>query len=419
MTMDIQRPSNARAKKIRRIAYGTVAIILIAGVTIGLSRLRPAAPSVDKATVCTDEVKRGPMLREVHGLGTLVPEDIRWIAAQTDSRVDRWVLRPGAIVKPDSIIMELSDPILSQTALDAELQLRGAEADYANLRVQVNSELMNQKSVEASVRSDYEQAKLQHEVDFKLHEEGIGAEVTEKLSKVRAEQLAIRLQLESEKTRISSDSGSARLAAQQARIDQMKALYHLKKGQLDALHVRAGIDGVLQVVPVEVGQHITPGTNLARVADPKKLKAEIKIAETQAKDVVIGLKATVDTRNGVVGGHVSRIDPSVQNGTVTVDVMIDDPLPAGARPDLSVDGTVEIENLKNVLYVGRPVHGQSDSTIAIFKLVDDGAEAERVNVKLGRSSVNTIEIVQGLSVGDKVILSDMSAWDNFDRIRLK
>jgi HlyD family secretion protein len=419
MTMDIQRPSNARAKKIRRIAYGTVAIILIAGVTIGLSRLRPAAPSVDKATVWTDEVKRGPMLREVHGLGTLVPEDIRWIAAQTDSRVDRWVLRPGAIVKPDSIIMELSDPILSQTALDAELQLRGAEADYANLRVQVNSELMNQKSVEASVRSDYEQAKLQHEVDFKLHEEGIGAEVTEKLSKVRAEQLAIRLQLESEKTRISSDSGSARLAAQQARIDQMKALYHLKKGQLDALHVRAGIDGVLQVVPVEVGQHITPGTNLARVADPKKLKAEIKIAETQAKDVVIGLKATVDTRNGVVGGHVSRIDPSVQNGTVTVDVMIDDPLPTGARPDLSVDGTVEIENLKNVLYVGRPVHGQSDSTIGIFKLVDDGAEAERVNVKLGRSSVNTIEIVQGLAVGDKVILSDMSAWDNFDRIRLK
>ena len=419
MTMDIQRPSNARAKKIRRIVYGTVGIILIAGVSIGLSRLRPAAPSVDKATVWTDEVKRGPMLREVHGLGTLVPEDIRWIAAQTDSRVDRWVLRPGAIVKPDSIIMELSDPILSQTALDAELQLRGAEADYANLRVQVNSELMNQKSVEASVRSDYEQAKLQHEVDFKLHEEGIGAEVTEKLSKVRGEQLAIRLQLESEKTRISSDSGSARLAAQQAKVDQMKALYHLKKSQLDALHVRAGIDGVLQVVPVEVGQHITPGTNLARVADPKKLKAEIKIAETQAKDVVIGLKATVDTRNGVVGGHVSRIDPSVQNGTVTVDVMIDDALPTGARPDLSVDGTIEIENLKNVLYVGRPVHGQSDSTIGIFKLVDDGAEAERVNVKLGRSSVNTIEIVQGLAVGDKVILSDMSAWDNFDRIRLK
>jgi len=417
--MDIQRPSNARAKKIRRIIYAAVAIALLGSVTLGLSRLRPAAPSVDKATVWTDEVKRGPMLREVRGLGTLVPEDIRWIAAQTDSRVDRWVLRPGAIVKPDSVIMELSDPTLSQTALDAELQLKGAEADYANLRVQVNSELMNQKSVEASVRSDYEQAKLQHEVDYKLHQEGIGAEVTEKLSKVRSEQLAIRLQLESEKTRISADSGIARLAAQQAKIDEQKALYQLKKSQLDALHVRAGIDGVLQVVPVEVGQHITPGTNLARVADPKKLKAEIKIAETQAKDVLIGQKATVDTRNGIVNGHVSRIDPSVQNGTVTVDVTIDDPLPQGARPDLSVDGTVEIENLKNVLYVGRPVHGQSDSTIGIFKLVDDGAEAERVNVKLGRSSVNTIEIVQGLAVGDKVILSDMSQWDNFDRIRLK
>lgn len=419
MTMDIQRPSNARAKKIRRIAYGTVAIILIAGVTIGLSRLRPAAPSVDKATVWTDEVKRGPMLREVRGLGTLVPEDIRWIAAQTDSRVDRWVLRPGAIVKPDSIIMELSDPTLSQTALDAELQLKGAEADFANLKVQVNSDLMNQKSVEASMRSDYEQTKLQHEVDFKLHQEGIGAEVTEKLSKVRMEQLAIRLQLESEKTRIASDSAVARLAAQQAKIDQQKALYNLKKSQLDALHVRAGIDGVLQLVPVEVGQHITPGTNLARVADPKKLKAEIKIAETQAKDVVPGQKATIDTRNGIVGGHVSRIDPSVINGTVTVDVAIDDPLPLGARPDLSVDGTITLENLKDVLYVGRPVHGQSDSTIGIFKLVDDGSDAERVNVKLGRSSVNTIEIVQGLKVGDKVILSDMSAWDNFDRIRLK
>jgi HlyD family secretion protein len=417
--MDIQRPSNARAKKIRRITYGTVAIILIAGVTIGLSRLRPAAPSVDKATVWTDEVKRGPMLREVRGLGTLVPEDIRWIAAQTDSRVDRWVLRPGAIVKPGSIIMELSDPILSQTALDAELQLKGAEADYANLKVQVNSELMNQKSVEASVRSDYEQAKLQHEVDFKLHQEGIGAEVTEKLSKVRVEQLAIRAQLESEKTRIAADSGSARLAAQQAKVDQMKALYQLKKSQLDALHVRAGIDGVLQLVPVEVGQHITPGTNLARVADPKKLKAEIKIAETQAKDVQPGQKASIDTRNGIVGGHVSRIDPSVINGTVTVDVTIDEPLPNGARPDLSVDGTITLENLKDVLYVGRPVHGQSDSTIGIFKLEDDGAEAARVNVKLGRSSVNTIEIVQGLKVGDKVILSDMSAWDNFDRIRLK
>ena len=417
--MDIQRPSNARAKKIRRIAYGTVALLLLGGVTYGLSKLRPAAPSVDKATIWPDEVKRGPMLVERRGLGTLVPEDIRWIAAQTDSRVDRWVLRPGAIVKPNSIIMELSDPILQQTALDAEFLLKGAEADYANLKVQVDSELMNQKATEAQVRSDYEQAKIQHEVDAKLLKDGLTADVTERLSRVREQQLAIRAQLEGERTRITADSSRARLAAQQAKIDQQKALYQLKKTQLDALHVRAGIDGVLQLVPVEVGQHITPGTNLARVADPKKLKAEIKIAETQAKDVQIGQKATIDTRNGVVNGHVSRIDPSVVNGTVTVDVTITDPLPIGARPDLSVDGTVEISNIKDVLYVGRPVHGQPDSKIGIFKIIDDGSEAVRVTVILGRTSVNTIEIIDGLKVGDKVILSDMSAWDGFERVRLK
>ena len=399
--------------------YATVAILLVGGVTYGLSRLRPAAPTVDRATIWPDEVKRGPMLREVRGLGTLVPEDIRWIPAQTDSRVDRWVLRPGAIVKPNSVIMELSDPTLQRDALDAEFQLKGAEAEYANLQVQVNSELMNQKANEAAVRSDYEQAHLQHDVDEKLFKEGIGSDHIRNLSRVREEQLAIRVQLEGERTKVAADSAKARLAAQQAKIDQQKALYQLKKSQLDALHVRAGIDGVLQLVPVEVGQRVTPGTNLARVADPKKLKAEIKIAETQAKDVTIGQKATIDTRNGVVNGHVSRIDPSVVNGTVTVDVAITDPLPNGARPDLSVDGTVELENLKDVLFVGRPVHGQADSTIGIFKLVEDGSEAVRVNVKLGRSSVNTIEVVQGLKVGDKVILSDMSAWDNFDRIRLR
>src|SRR2546425_2785715 len=366
--MDIQRPSNARAKKIRRIAYGSVAFLLIGGVSYGLSRLRPAAPTVDRATIWTDEVKRGPMLREVRGLGTLVPEDIRWIPAQTDSRVDRWVLRPGAIVKANSVIMELSDPTLQRDALDAEFQLKGAEAEYANLQVQVNSELMNQKANEAAVRSDYEQAHLQHDVDEKLFKEGIGSDHIRNLSKVREEQLAIRVQLEGERTKVAADAAKARLAAQQAKIDQQKALYQLKKSQLDALHVRAGIDGVLQLVPVEVGQHVTPGTNLARVADPKKLKAEIKIAETQAKDVTIGQKATIDTRNGVVNGHVSRIDPSVQNGTVTVDISIDEALPNGARPDLSVDGTIEIENLKNILYVGRPAFGQPQTTVGLFKL---------------------------------------------------
>ena len=417
--MDIQRPSNARAKKIRRIAYGTVALLLVGGVTYGLSRLRPAAPSVDRATIWPDEVKRGPMLREVRGLGTLVPEDIRWVAAQTDAHVDKWVLRPPAIVKPGSIIMELSDPTVQKDAVDAEYQLKGAEADYDNLKVQVNSDLMSQKATEASVKSDYEQARIQHETDEKLADEGLTSRLIERQSKVKSEQLAIRLQLEAERTKIATDSAKARLAAQQARVEQMKALCQLKKSQAEALHVRAGIDGVLQLLPVDVGQHVTPGMNLARVADPKKLRAEVKIAETQAKDVMPGQKATIDTRNGIVNGHVSRVDPSVINGTVTVDVTIDDPLPPGARPDLSVDGTITLENLRDVLYVGRPVHGQADSTIGIFKIIEDGSEAVRVNVKLGRSSVNTIEILQGLKIGDKVILSDMSAWDNFDRVRLK
>jgi HlyD family secretion protein len=419
MTMDIQRPSNARVKKTRRIVYVAVAVVSLAGVSYGVSRLRPAAPTVDRATIWTDEVKRGPMLREVHGLGTLVPEEIRWIPAQTDSRVDRVLIHPGATVQPDSVILELTNPELQRDVLDAEYQLKAAQADYENLRVQVNSDLLNQKAATAMVRSDYAQAKIQHEVDDKLHAQGLAADVTEQLSKVRMEQLAIRLQLEEERTANVADTAKARLQAQQSHVDQQHALYDLRRSEADALHVRAGIQGVLQLVPVEVGQHVTPGTNLARVADPKKLKAEIKIAETQARDVTIGQKASVDPRNGIVNGHVSRVDPSVQNGTVTVDVEFADPLPLGARPDLSVDGTIELENLKDVLYVGRPVHGQSDSTVGLFKLIDDGSEAVRVNVRLGRSSVNTVEVLQGLNVGDKVVLSDMSVWDNFDRIRLR
>jgi HlyD family secretion protein len=419
--MDIQRPSNARAKKIRRIVYVAVAVVSLAGVSYGVSRLRPAAPAVDKATIWTDEVKRGPMLIEVHGLGTLVPEDIRWIPAQTDSRVERIVIHAGttAAVQPNSVILELSNPELQRDLLDAEYQLKGAQADYENLKVQVGSDLLNQKAATAQVRSDYEQARIQHEVDDKLRAEGLASELTAQLSKVKVEQLAIRLKLEEDRTANAVDTAKARLMVQQAKVDQQRALYDLKRSLADALHVRAGIQGVLQLVPVEVGQRVTPGTNLARVADPKRLKAEIKIAETQANVVAIGQLAAIDTRNGVVKGHVSRIDPSVLNGTVTVDVSITDPLPSGARPDLSVDGTIEIENLKNVLYVGRPVHGQTGSTIGLFKLVPDGSEAERVTVTLGKSSVNTVEILQGLKVGDKVVLSDMSNWDAFGRIRLR
>ncbi|HEY2823462.1 MAG TPA: HlyD family efflux transporter periplasmic adaptor subunit [Candidatus Acidoferrum sp.] len=417
--MDIQRPSNAKAKKIKRALYVIVAVVVIAGVTLGLSRLKPAAPSVDRGTVWTDTVKRGPMLREVRGLGTLVPLDIHWIAALTTARVDKIVIRPGHLVEPNTVILEMSDPAVAQTLIDSQFQFKGAEADLANLKVQVNSELMNQKAIEAGVRSDYEQAKLQHEVDAKLFKEGIDADVTQKLSKVREDQLKIRLDLEEERTRVSADSAQARLQAQQSHVEQARAMYDLRKSQADALHVRAGITGVLQLLPVDVGQSVPVGTNIARVADPKKLKAEIKIAETQAKDIVIGQNATVDTRNGIVKGHVIRIDPSVVNGTVTVDVGIDDPLPLGARADLSVDGTIELENLKDVLYVGRPVHGQTDATISLFKVMPDDSDAVRTNVKLGRSSVNTVEILSGLQVGDKVILSDMSQWDNVDRIRLK
>ena len=417
--MDIQRPSNAKAKKIKRALYVTVAVVVIAGVTLGLSRLKPAAPSVDRGTVWTDTVKRGPMLREVRGLGTLVPLDIHWIAALTTARVDKIVIRPGHLVEPNTVILEMSDPAVAQTLIDAQFQLKGAEADLANLRVQVNSELMNQKAIEAGVRSDYEQAKLQHEVDVKLFNEGIDADVTQKLSKVREDQLKIRLDLEEERTRVAGDSAQARVQAQQSHVEQARAMYDLRKNQAEALHVRAGITGVLQLLPVDVGQSVAVGTNIARVADPKKLKAEIKIAETQAKDITIGQSATVDTRNGIVNGHVIRIDPSVVNGTVTVDVGIDDPLPLGARADLSEEGTITLENLKDVLYVGRPVHGQTDATISLFKVMPDDTDAERVNVKLGRNSVNTVEILSGLNVGDKVILSDMSQWDAVDRIRLK
>jgi HlyD family secretion protein len=417
--MDIQRPSNAKAKKIKRALYVTVAVVVIAGVTLGLSRLKPAAPSVDRGTVWTDTVKRGPMLREVRGLGTLVPLDIHWIAALTTARVDKIVIRPGHLVEPNTVILEMSDPAVAQALLDAEYQLKGAEADLANLKVQVNSELLSQKANEASVRSDYEQAATDYELNYKLQQEGLGSEKDERLSKVRSEQLKIRIGLEEERTRVAADSAKARIEAQEAHLEQARAMYELRKSQADALHVRAGITGVLQLLPVDVGQSVAVGTNIARVADPKKLKAEIKIAETQAKDIVIGQSATVDTRNGIVNGHVIRIDPSVVNGTVTVDVGIDDPLPLGARADLSVDGTITLENLKDVLYVGRPVHGQTDATISLFKVMPDDTDAERVNVKLGRNSVNTVEILSGLNVGDKVILSDMSQWDNVDRIRLK
>lgn len=416
--MDIPRPDFAKKRWIRRAAIGGAALVAIPLLTYALSRLRPAAPTVERATVWVDTVKRGEMLRQVRGLGTLVPEEIRWIPAMTEGRVEQRVLRPGAVVRPDSVILELSNPDLEQQLVDAEWQLKAAEAEYTNTRVQLESQLLNQRAAAATVQADCRQAALQAEVDEQLVKDGLTSELNVKRSKVRAEELATRWELEQKRLDIAADSANAQLAVQRARVEQLRALYELRRKQFDSLRVRAGVAGVLQQVPVEVGQQVAPGANLARVANPTKLKAELRIQETQAKDAQIGQKALVDTRNGVVPGHVVRIDPAVQNGTVTVDVTLDGPLPQGARPDLSVDGTIEIERLADVLYVGRPVHGQPESTVGLFKLADGGKYAVRTPVKLGRSSVSTIEVIEGLEVGDQVVLSDMSAWDGFERVRL-
>jgi HlyD family secretion protein len=420
-TVDIVREGVADQKKRKRIAMvaaGAAAVLLI---TLGLSRLKPAAPTVEKGTVWTDVVKRGPMLRQVRGPGSLVPESegIRWISAATDGRVERIVMLPGAPVAPDSILLEMSNPVLERDLQDAESQVREAEAELANVKAHAERDLMDQEAAAASVRSDFHQADLQRQTNEGLFKEGLIAELTVKLSRVRAEELATRNEIEQKRLAVVADSAKAQIAVQEARVEQLKALARLKRSQKEALHVRAGIGGVLQEVPVQVGQQVTPGTTLAKVVQPDKLKAQLKIAETQAKDIEIGQPASIDTRNGIVPGKVSRVDPASQNGTVTVDVALEGPLPKGARPDLSVDGTIELDRLKDVLYVGRPAFGQEKSVVGLFRLNSDGDEATRVQVRLGKSSVNTVEILDGLRVGDKVILSDMSAWDAYDRVRLK
>jgi HlyD family secretion protein len=417
-SMDIPRPDVAAKKRKRRI-------IIIAGVavglilaTIGLSRLKPAVPTVDRSTVWIDTVKRGPMVREVRGLGTLVPENISWIAANTEGRVDKIVVRPGAHVEPDTVILEMSSPELQQAAHDAELQLKAAEAELTTLRATLQRELLDQEATTATAKSDYEQAKMERETDDQLAKNGLIAELQYKTAKVKEEELAKRNDIEQKRLTFARESIDPQLASKQAAVDQAQQLAKLKEDQVAALHVRAGMTGVLQQLPVDVGQRVKIGDNLARVADPTKLKAQIKIAETQAKDIQINQKAVIDTRNGLVDGHVIRVDPAVEQGTVTVDVAIDGKLPKGARPDLSVDGTIELERLNDVVYVGRPAFGQENNTVGMFKLVPGSDEAVRVPVKLGKSSVNTIEILSGLKPGDQVILSDTSAWDSHERIRL-
>lgn len=420
--MDIPRPSVARQKKIRRTLIAVAGLVLIVLVTVGLAQLKPAAPTVDFGSIWPDTVKRGSMVRQVRGPGTLVPEDIRWIAAQTSGRVERRLALPGTVVEPDTVILELSDEQVQQEALDAEYQLRAAEADLASLRVKLHNDLLEQQSHAADIQAQFHKAKIEFEANEQLSREGLQSAVITNKSRVDADELANRNRIEVERLKIRGESAEAQMAAEAARVSQRRALYELKRRQADALKVHAGIAGVLQVVPVEVGQRVTPGTNLARVAVPGQLKAELRIPETQARDVEIGLPAVIDTRNGEVEGRVARIDPAALNGTVMVDVRFTGPLPKGARPDLSVDGTIELERLENVLYVGRPAFGQENGTVSLFKLSGPAERpdaAERIQVKFGRSSVNTIEVVGGLKEGDRVILSDMSAWDGRDRLRIR
>jgi HlyD family secretion protein len=417
--MDIPRKSAARARRIRLAIYIGLLVIAIPLVTWGLSRLKPAAPSVDGGTVWRDTVKRGPMDLQVRGLGTLVPYDIHWISAIVAGRVAQRLMLAGTPVKSDTVIMVLSNPDLEQQTLNAEWALKQAESDYNSLKEQLQNQVLDQRALAATAKSDYLQAKLQSERDAEMAKLGLGPQLTADLSKAKADSETTRSQIETDKVAVLESSVKAQLVASQAKIEQLKAQYQLQKNQLDSLQVRAGIDGILEELDVEVGQQAAPGTLLAKVADPNKLKAELKIAETQAKDVQLEQTAEIDTHNGVVPGHVIRIDPSVQNGTRTVDVQLDAPPPKGAVPDLSVDGTIELQHLDNVLYVGRPAFGQPDSTVSLFKVSPDGKEAAHVQVKLGRTSVNEVEITQGLNVGDTVILSDMSRWDGFDRIRLE
>lgn len=397
-------------------------IAVIAAVTVGVYRLRPAAPTVERGTVWTDTVKRGSMLRQVRGIGSLVPsqEAVLQIPAETEATVVRILKLPGGLpVKADTILLEMSNPQVEQAAVDAELQLKAAEAEYQSQRMKLESDLMNQKAGAATVKADYTQAELQAQTDKALYDLGVISGLAYKASKGKSDELTTRNGLEDQRLTSTQKAIDSQLAELQVKVDQMRVLASLKKKQLDALKVRAGIYGVLVDLPLHVGQHVTPGTMLAKVVQPDHLMAELKVAETQARDVQAGEPASVDTHNGVISGEVTRVDPAVQNGTVTVDVKLTGELPKGARPDLSVDGTIDLEHMENVLYVGRPAFGQENSTISLFRLGPDGREASRVPVKVGRASVNSIQVVDGLHEGDTVVLSDMSRWDNTDRIRLQ
>lgn len=421
--MDVPRGKEvARKKLIRRIAIVIVLLVAIGGITFGLTKLKPAAPSVDRATVWIDSVKRGPMLRDVRGLGTLVVEEYNWIPAQFDSRVEKINFLPGAKLQPNDVIMVLKNPQMDQDVADLGAQIKQAQAVYENLKVTLETQRLTQEATTEQVKSDMNQAVLQADRDRQLNKLDLKSDIDAKLSQAKADDLKERYALSKQQLDILSDSIKAQLENQSVAIENLKEKYKLKKEQVDELTIRAGVEGTLQqlgttTLPLEQGMRVQPGTILAKIAQPNKLKATLKIPETQAKDVAIGQVASIDTRNGIIPGHVSRIDPASTNGTVDVDVKLEGHAD-GMRPDLSVDGNITLERLSDVKYVGRPVIGQPGAKITLFKLDADGKEATRVPVTLGRTSVNTIEVVDGLKVGDQVILSDMSAQDAYNRIRL-
>jgi len=418
--MDISRP-DIRKRKLRRqltiSAIGLAAIVLAAWFIL---RLKPAIPTVDSA-VWTDTVKRGPLLRQVRGPGSLVPREdrIRLIPAETEATVVRIRVLPGAHVEPDTILMDLVDPELQQQLLDAQLQLQAAKADYKNAQAHLQSDLMTQRAGAATVSSDQKQAQLQSQTDKSLYDLGVISGLSYSASKGKADELNQRNDLEHQRLDLNQKAIATELAVQQTKVQQAAAVLALRQKQQEALSVRAGIAGVLVDLPHQVGEHVAIGTTLAKVVQPDQLKASLKIAETQARDIQIGQPAEIDTHNGIIPGKVTRIDPAVQNGTVTVDVGLIGPLPQGARPDLSVDGTIDLDRMTDVLYVGRPAFGNENSTISLFRVAPDGKTATRVPVKVGRASVNSIQIIEGLNVGDTVILSDMSRWDSADRVQLQ
>jgi HlyD family secretion protein len=417
---DIARdPSILKRKRQRQIALAVVGLLVVIGVSAALARMEPAAPTVDRGMVLMDTVKRGSIIRQARGVGTLVPEDTRWIPALTEGRVEQILLRPGAQVTPNDVILQLSNPQVEQDASAARLALRSAEASLANLRVQLRNERLTQESQVATVNQEYQQAKLDAEAREELAKEKLIGALELRQAQIRLETMKTRLDIEQRRLASADESIDARINVQQAAVDGARAIMELQESRLRSLQVRPGFAGVLQQVPVEVGQRVAPGQNLARVANPTQLKAELRIAETSARDVEVGQLAEVDTRSGIISGRVSRKDPAAVNGSVLVDVTLTDALPRGAVPDLSVDGTIQLERLDNILYVARPSLGQDESTIGLFRLRRDSNNAERVQVKLGKSSVNSVQVVSGLEEGDTVVLSDMSQWDSVDRVRLK